>query len=145
MPARPITQPELASLAEQVRRRVIRWFKRQGFLDREVPSYFQSLEHLPRHCARPPFALERLSVIHEGDSRIARFRCGLPWHKAANWVGPGRKQRACRGRASCWRLPRQGRQAPLTRHLAKKPGPSSWPGWGRSFRSSPQRAAATSG
>jgi hypothetical protein len=68
---------------------VIRWFKRRGFLDaqaaadmlawensgfsidasvritlidRDVPSYFQGLEHLLRYCARPPFAFERLSV-----------------------------------------------------------------------------------
>jgi hypothetical protein len=34
-------------------------------LDRDVPSYFRSLEHLLRYCARPPFALERLSVIHD--------------------------------------------------------------------------------
>jgi len=27
-------------------------------IDRDVPSYFQSLEHLLRYCARPPFALE---------------------------------------------------------------------------------------
>ena len=32
-------------------------------IDRDVPSYFRSLEHLLRYCARPPFALERLSVI----------------------------------------------------------------------------------
>ena len=30
-------------------------------IDRDVPSYFQSLEHLLRSSARPPFALERLS------------------------------------------------------------------------------------
>jgi hypothetical protein len=32
-------------------------------INRDVPSYFQSLERLLRYCARPPFALERLSVI----------------------------------------------------------------------------------
>jgi len=82
----------LAALTERVRRRVIRWFRlsrlldaaaaadmlaweNSGFsvdasvritlLDRDVPSYFRSLEHLLRYCARPPFALERLSVIHD--------------------------------------------------------------------------------
>jgi hypothetical protein len=25
-------------------------------IDRDVPSYFKSLEHLLRSCARPPFA-----------------------------------------------------------------------------------------
>jgi hypothetical protein len=81
----------LAALTEKVRRRVVRWFRMQrlldadaaadmlarensGFsvdasvrialIDRDVPSYFQSLEHLLRYCARPPFALERLSVVH---------------------------------------------------------------------------------
>jgi hypothetical protein len=28
-------------------------------IDRDVPSYFQSLEHLLRHCARPPLAPAR--------------------------------------------------------------------------------------
>ena len=124
-----------AALTERVRRRVIAFFKWQGFLDahaaaamlawensgfsidasvritlldRDVPSYFQSLEHLLRYCARPPFALERLSVIRDADSRIARIRYVMPRHKAANWVGPGRKR-------------------------------------GRSFPSSARRAAATSG
>ena len=38
-------------------------FVRITLLDRDVPSYFRSLDHLLRYCARPPFALERLSVI----------------------------------------------------------------------------------
>jgi len=63
-------------------------------LDRDVPSYFQSLEHLLRYCARPPFALERLSVIRSADGRIARIRYVMPRHKAANWVGPGRKRKS---------------------------------------------------
>jgi len=46
-----------------------------------VPSYFQSLEHLLRYCARPPFALERLSVIRGEDGRIACVRYVLPRHK----------------------------------------------------------------
>jgi hypothetical protein len=52
-------------------------------IDRDVPSYFQSLEHLLRYCARPPFALERLSVIRDADGRIARIRYVMPRHKAA--------------------------------------------------------------
>ncbi|MBL7194648.1 MAG: transposase [Pirellulales bacterium] len=118
LPARPITPADLAALTERVRRRVIRWFrltrlldaaaaadilawKNSGFsvdasvritlLDRNVPSYFRSLEHLLRYCARPPFALERLSVIRGPDGQIARIRYVLPRHKAANWVRPGRK------------------------------------------------------
>ena len=65
-------------------------------IDRDVPSYFQSLEHLLRYCARPPFALERLSVIRGPDGRIIRIRYVLPRHKAANWVGPGRGRKSTR-------------------------------------------------
>jgi len=123
LPARPITQADLATLTEKVRRRVVRCFRMQrlldadaavdmlawensGFsidasvritlLDRDVPSYFQSLEHLLRYCARPPFALERLSVIRGEDGRLARVRYVLPRHKAANWIGPGRGRKSTR-------------------------------------------------
>jgi hypothetical protein len=63
-------------------------------LDRDVPSYFRSLEHLLRYCARPPFALERLSVIRGPADRITQVRYVLPRHKAANWVGPGRGRKS---------------------------------------------------
>jgi len=90
---------------------VIRWFRRNGLLDanaaadmlawensgfsidasvritlldRDMPSYVQSLEHLLRYCARPPFALERLSVIRGADGRITKVRYVLPRHKAAS-------------------------------------------------------------
>jgi len=104
LPARPITPSDLASLTERVRRRVVRWFCikparcrcrcRHARLDeqrvlgrrecpnRDVPSSFQSLEHLLRYCARPPVALERLSVIRDADGRIIRIRYVLPRHKA---------------------------------------------------------------
>jgi hypothetical protein len=65
-------------------------------IDRDVPSYFQSLEHLLRYCARPPFALHRLSVIRGPDGRIARIRYVLPRHKAAHWVGRGRGRKSTR-------------------------------------------------
>jgi len=121
LPARPITHVHLAALTERVRRRMIRWFRlarlldaaaaadmlaweNSGFsgdagvritlLDCDVPSYFQSLEHLLRYCVRPPFALERLSVIRGEDGRINRIRYLLPRHKAANWVGPGRGRKS---------------------------------------------------
>jgi hypothetical protein len=117
LPARPINQADLAALTERVRRRVIRWFRltrlldtaaaadmlaweNSGFsvdasvritlIDRDVPSYFRSLEHLLRYCARPPFALERLSVTRAASGRATKVRYVLPRHKAANWVGPGR-------------------------------------------------------
>jgi hypothetical protein len=65
-------------------------------IDRDVPSYFKSLERLLRYCARPPFALERLSVIRGEDGRITHVRYVLPRHKAANWVGPGRGRKSTR-------------------------------------------------
>ncbi len=123
LPARPINQADLAALTERVRRGVIRWFKltrlldaaaaadmlvwvNSGFsvdasvritlIDRDVPSCFQSLEHLLRYCARPPFALDRLSVIRGPDARVARVRYVLPRHKAANWLRPGRGRTSTR-------------------------------------------------
>jgi hypothetical protein len=123
LPARPVTAADLAALTERVRRRVIRWFRltrlldaaaaadmlaweNSGFsvdasvritlIDRDVPSYFRSLEHLLRYCARPPFALERLSVIRGPDGRISRIRYVLPRHRAANWVGRGRGRKSTR-------------------------------------------------
>ena len=53
-------------------------------------------EHLLRYCARPPFALERLSLIRVSKDRIAKVRDALPRHKAANWVGPGRSRKSTR-------------------------------------------------
>jgi len=136
LPARPITPADLAALTERVRRRVIRWFRMQGLLDataaadmlawensgfsvdasvritlidRDVPSYFRSLEHLLRYCARPPFALERLSVIRGAGGRIARIRYVLPRHKAANWVGRGRGRKSTRAGAN------EGEKVPATK------------------------------
>ena len=128
LPVRPITQANLAVLTARVRRRVIRWFRlarllaaaaamlasensgysvdasgRITLIDRDVPSYFQSLEHLLRYCARPPLALERLSVIRGPDGRIARIRFVLPRHKAATWVGRGRKTTNCEKPSRRWR------------------------------------------
>ena len=69
---------------------------RSASIDRDVPSYFQSLEHLLRYCARPPFALERLSVNRGPDGRITHVRYVLPRRKAANWVGSGRGRESTR-------------------------------------------------
>jgi hypothetical protein len=41
-------------------------------IDRDVPSYFRSLEHLLRSCARPPFALEQHFVSVSRPSRSVR-------------------------------------------------------------------------
>ena len=123
LPARPINQADLAALTERVRRRVIRWFRltrlldtaaaadmlawensgfsidasvRISLIDRDLPSYFRSLEHLLRYCAWPPFALERLSVTRDASARATKVRYVLPRHKAANWVGPGRSRTSTR-------------------------------------------------
>ena len=106
-----------------MRRRVVRWFHIQRLLDADTAVdmivrensgfsvdasvritlfrlqlrvYCQPLEHLLRYCARPPFALERLSVMRGEDGRIACVRYVLPRHKAANWVGPGRGRKSTR-------------------------------------------------
>jgi hypothetical protein len=110
LPARLVTAADLAALTERVRRRVIRWFRLARLLDAaaaadmlawensgfsvdasvritllppHVRVYRQPLEHLLRYCARPPFALERLSVSRGPDGRIIRIRYVLPRHKAA--------------------------------------------------------------
>jgi hypothetical protein len=36
---RLITQTDLATLAERVRRRIVRWFKREGFLDAQAAAH----------------------------------------------------------------------------------------------------------
>jgi len=123
LPARLITQVDLATLTEKVRRRVVRWFRRQRLLDADAAADMvarensgfsvdasvritllrlplrvscQPLEHLLRYCARPPFALERLSVMRGEDGLIACVRYVVPRHKAANWVGPGRGWKSTR-------------------------------------------------
>jgi hypothetical protein len=123
LPARPITQADLAAPTERVRRRLIRWFRMQRLLDAAAAAdmlawensgfsvdasvritlfrlqlrvYCQPLEHLLRYCARPPFALERLSVTRGPDGRATSVRYALPRHKAANWVGPGRGRKSTR-------------------------------------------------
>jgi hypothetical protein len=127
LPARPINPADLAALTERARRRLIRWFRRTRLLDaeaaadmlrwensgfsidasvrialsdRDVPSFFKSLEHLLRYCARPPFALERLSVTRDVSDRATKVRYVLPRHKAATWVGPGRSRTSTRPGAS---------------------------------------------
>ena len=62
----------------------------------QLRVYCQPLEHLLRYCARPPFALERLSVIRGEGGRISRVRYVLPRHKAATWVGSGRGRKSTR-------------------------------------------------
>ena len=67
---------------------------RIALVDRDVPGYFRSLEHLLRYCARPAFALERLSLLPGRHGSPERIRYSLPRHKRGQWVGPGRKRKA---------------------------------------------------
>jgi len=53
-----------------------------------------------RHCARPAFALDRLSVVLGNGNRPERVRYTLPRHKRGNWVGPGRTRKSMRPGAS---------------------------------------------
>ena len=73
---------------------------RISLADRDVLEYFQSLEHLLRYCARPAFALDRLSVVPGTGHRPERVRYTLPRHKRGNWVGPGRTEKSTRPGAS---------------------------------------------
>jgi len=119
--ARPLSAAGLATVTERVRRRLVRWFRRKKFLsreaaadmlawqhsgfsvdasvrislqDRDVPAYFRSLEHLLRYCARPAFALERLSVVPGTGDQPERVRYTLPRHKRGDRVGPGRARKS---------------------------------------------------
>ena len=68
--------------------------------DRDVPAYFRSLEQLWRYCARPAFALERLSVVPSTGDRPELVRYALPRHKRGDWLGPGRARKSTRPGAS---------------------------------------------
>ncbi len=62
------------------RRRRDRASVRVSLVDRDVPSYFKSLEHLLRYWVRPAFALERLSLHACPDGGPERVRYALPRH-----------------------------------------------------------------
>jgi hypothetical protein len=76
LPARPITQADLATLTEKVRRHVVRWFRIQRLLDADA--------------AADMIARETSGFSVDASVRITVIdRDVLPRHKAANWVGPG--------------------------------------------------------
>jgi len=62
--------------------------------DRDVPSFYKSLEHLLRYCARPAFAIERLAVIGGRDGKVTQVRYTLPRHKRGEWIGRGRSKKS---------------------------------------------------
>ena len=121
LPSRPIIPGDHDTRTERFRTRLIRWFKRAGLLDAEAAANMltwehsgheiddqranlvlrlevrvssQPLEHLVRYCARPAFALERLSVVGGGGDKPKRILYTLPRHKRGQWVGSGRNQKA---------------------------------------------------
>ena len=52
------------------------------------------LQHVVRYCARPAFALERLTVTGGRDGKPEHVRSTLPRHKRGQWIGPGRNKKA---------------------------------------------------
>jgi hypothetical protein len=121
LPARLISPADLTTLTKRLRHRLVRWFQRRRLIDteaaadmlawqnsgfsidssvrisltdRDVPGYFQSLEHLVRYCARPAFALERLFLIQARDGVPEPIRYVLPRHKRGTWVGAGRERKS---------------------------------------------------
>lgn len=85
-PIHAITQKEIQSVQEQIRKRVLRLFRKKGFLDSDAASDMLDwenggfslnanvrieaqdrggLERLIRYCARPVFSGERLHTVGE--------------------------------------------------------------------------------
>jgi hypothetical protein len=130
LPVRPITQVHLVVLTERVRRCVIRWFRLAHLLDASTAAdilawensgfsidasvrialcrpqlrvYFQPLEHLLRYCARPPFALERLSVIRGPDGGVAKWHgWGRSFHLRAPRAAVTSDLEETAGRSRLW-------------------------------------------
>ena len=55
----------------------------------QLRVYYQPLEHLLRYCARPPFALERLSVtrVASGQEAVCRDSKAAIARHVADYVG----------------------------------------------------------
>jgi hypothetical protein len=92
-----LTAEDIQWVQARVRQRVLRWFSRQGYLDKDdakemgqwkngggfsldasvrIEGYDRAgLERLLRYCARPPFALERLEAL---DEQRLRYRLPKP-------------------------------------------------------------------
>jgi hypothetical protein len=89
LPARPITQADLAAVTEKVRRRLIRWFKRQEFINAEAAEFM-------------------LRQDHSGFSIDASVRIALIDHDVPSWpavtalaIGNvGKRQEAAAGRTA---------------------------------------------
>jgi hypothetical protein len=137
LPARPITQADLAALTERVRRRVIRWFRLARLLDAAAAAdmvarensgfsvdarvritllrlqlrvYCQLLEQLLRYCARPPFALECPAC--GGDIRLIAIITEPA--ETAGRSRPTSNRRFASGRRPGWLRPRKAAPPPIS-------------------------------
>jgi hypothetical protein len=91
LPARPLTQGDLATLTERVRRRVIGWFSRQGLLDAHAAA--AEAGHDAEDCCgthATPRADARKTPLRRGNAGGAR--------KA--WCGPGGRSTRLTSRSS---------------------------------------------
>ena len=111
---RPLSAADLATLTQRVRRRLVRWCCRKGFLsreaaadmltwqhsgfsvdasvrislaDRDVPEHYRSLEHLLRYCARPAFALVQAAGRVSLLQRQAHGADGRPPRRSRDSAG----------------------------------------------------------
>jgi len=82
LPARPVTQADLAALTERVRHRVIRWFRLPRLLDAAA--------------ATDMLAWENSGFLVDASVRITLIDRDVPSHKEANWVGRGRRRKSTR-------------------------------------------------
>ena len=75
IPARPITPGDLDALTERVRRRLIRWYKRRGFLDTEAAADLLSWNP-------SGFSIDGLASVSAG-TREATQHAGRPVDRGA--------------------------------------------------------------
>ena len=74
LPVRPITQVHLAAVTERARRRVIRWFKRRGFLDTAAAVELTPFEFLDRLADLVPPPRKHRHRYHGGFAPNHKLR-----------------------------------------------------------------------
>ncbi|MCP4869092.1 MAG: hypothetical protein GY898_10290, partial [Proteobacteria bacterium] len=132
-----LTDADIQWVQARVRQRVLRWFARQGYLDKDEAKDMAEwrndggfsvdasvrieaddragLERLLRYCARPPFALERLEAI---DAQRLIYRLTKP--RPDGSTEPfliHKKGRLFRLSSQVWRLSRRSSNHPSDRSL----------------------------
>jgi hypothetical protein len=128
LPVRPITQADLATVTERVRRRVIR------FLQTRSPARRRGRRRHARLGKEEVFS--RRQRIRGPAGRITLVRYVLPRHWltmwAANWVGRGRGRKSTRPGGGCCDA-NHATQVPLTglAFTAWRPGTAGGRGVGR--------------